>query len=599
MTPTTDKPVRRIGGWHFAEVSNRGEGRYPESLDAEQREIQSAVRSFIENEVTTRLEELDADCGGPLMPDLLKQLGDLGFFQAEIPESDGGMGLGLFGAIPLIEELGRGGSFHVAAMVHQGIGTQPIAYYGNDEQRAAYLPDAMSCARFGAYALTEPSSGSDALAMKTTAVRDGDHWILNGAKQFITNAGWASYFVVFGRVDGDKITAFVVDRGVPGFEVLAEEHKMGIKGSSTCALKLTNVRVPDSRRLGEVGVGHKIALNLLNLGRLKLGTTVLGANKRVLREAVRYAMERKQFHTRICDFGMTRMKIAECAALIFAGEAIAFRTAGMIEDAAHATDGGPTYEAKIGAADAFSPECAMTKIHLSEGGCVVADHGVQILGGYGFVEEYPTARAYRDARIARLYEGTNEINRLHIVNTILRRASKGEMGAGWLDRLTSRELESDAPREGLEGLRAHVEAMKDIFGAALGSVLASMGGDSRGLKNEQELTWHLADIAIEVYAAESSMLRAEAIADHAGSTDKSRLLAEEFARAAVGRCNRIVRDRATTIIGHTAEDSRRFGLLAGVSGLSVALGSTLDAERAVAQAIVDGGGEWPEFAGAR
>jgi alkylation response protein AidB-like acyl-CoA dehydrogenase len=499
----------------------------------------------------------------------------------------------------MMEEMGRGGSFHVAAMVHQGIGTQPIAYYGNDEQRAAYLPAAMECSKFGAYALTEPSSGSDALSMKTTAVRsaDGSHWILNGAKQFITNGGFGDYYVTFARVDGDKITAFIVDRGTPGFEVLAEEHKMGIKGSSTCALRLRDVKVSDDRRLGEVGIGHKIALNLLNLGRLKLGITVLGANKSNLRDAVKYGIERKQFNTRVADFGMSRMKIAECAAVIFAGESMAYRTAGFIRDASEAAAEGasePSAAAKIAAADAFSPECAMVKAWLTESGCVVADHALQILGGYGFIEEYPTARAYRDARIARLYEGTNEINRLHAVNTLVRRATSGEMGAGWLERLASGDL-SYASRAGLDGLRVHVQSMKAIFGMTLNGVLGKLG-DPKKLKGEQEIVWWLADMLMELFAAESSVLRAEKIVDRSNGNAARRALAENLARAAVGRCSRTFRDRAARVASAMAWEGWTVQFLSQIAAVDAALGSTLEAERAVAQAIVDNEGEWVELA---
>jgi alkylation response protein AidB-like acyl-CoA dehydrogenase len=593
-------PARKIGCWHLTESPARGEGRYPEGLSAEQREFQAAVRQFIENEVVPRIGELDAQAGGPLMPELLRGLAEVGFFQAEIPEADGGLGLGLSATMPMMEEMGRGGSFHVAAMVHQGIGTQPIAYYGNDEQRAAYLPAAVAGEKFGAYALTEPSSGSDALGMKATAVRDGDGWILNGAKQFITNAGFADYFVAFAKVDGDKVTAFIVDRGAEGFEVQAEERKMGIKGSSTCPLKLTNVRVPDSRRLGEVGIGHKIALNLLNLGRLKLGVTVLGVNKQNLRDAVRYAVERKQFGERVADFGMSRMKIAECAALTFAGEAMCYRTAGFIQDAAIAAGmaqgaAEPTYADKIAAADAFSPECAMVKAWLSESGCVVADHALQLLGGYGFIEEYPTARAYRDARIARLYEGTNEINRLHAVNTLTRRASQGGMGERWLEKVSGGTLDFSGSREGVGGLRRHAEAMKSVFGLSYAGALNKLG-DPRKLRGEQEIASHLADMMMELFAAESSVLRAEAIEDHPGASDEGKALGEAMARAAVGRCSRKFRDHASIVASAMAWEGWTPQFLSQIAAAHNALGSTLEAERAVAAALVDTEGEWPEFA---
>jgi alkylation response protein AidB-like acyl-CoA dehydrogenase len=593
MTATSARR-RSIGCWYFTETPSPGEGRFPETLSAEQREFQQAIRGFIESEVSPRLDAIDR-LEGTTLPDLMRGLGELGFFQAEIPEEDGGLGLGLFATISMIEELGRGGSFHVPAMVHQGIGTQPIAYYGTSEQRAKYLAPAMTVDQIGAYALTEPSSGSDALAMKTTAVRDADgSWTLNGAKQFITNAGWADFFVVFGRVEEAKITAFIVARDTPGLEVTAEEHKMGIKGSSTCGLRLTNVKVADEQRLGEIGIGHKIALNLLNLGRLKLGTTVLGANKRILREAIRYAIERRQFDTRIADFGMTRMKIAECAAVIFAGEAIAYRTAGMMEDHAAGEDSSlDSYSAKIAAADAFSPECAAVKIHLSEGGCVVADHALQMLGGYGFIEEYPTARQYRDARIARLYEGTNEINRLHIVNTLMRRATRGEMGDGWLEVLRGRhpEVAAVAAATGVARLRAQSENLKALFGVAVNDVLRKLG-DSRALKDEQEVTSWLADVAIECYAAESAVLRAEAIACGHGATEGAGW-AEAFATTAVARSSRIVRDRVESILaavgGGVAE-------MATVAQVAQVFGSSLEAERKAAAVLVDAGGEWPEFA---
>jgi len=560
---------------------------FPEDLSDEQRDFQRTVRRFIEGDVATRLEELDK-LDGKLAPGLLKQLAELGFFQAEIPEDDGGLGLGLFATLAMIEELGRGGSFHVAAMVHQGIGTQPIAYYGNEEQRCAYLPDAMEGKRFGAYALTEPGSGSDALGMKTTAVTsdNGATWVLNGSKQFITNAAWASYFVVFAKIDGDKVTGFIIDRDTPGFEVTAEEHKMGIKGSSTCGLRLTNVMVPASAMLGEIGIGHKIALNLLNLGRLKLGTTVLGADKAVVRQAIQYACERKQFNTRIADFGMSRQKLAECAALIIGGEAVAYRTAGLIQAAADRHPDGPTPAAKIGAADTFSPECAMVKVYLSEGGCTIADHAVQLLGGYGFIEEYPTARAYRDARIARLYEGTNEINRLHMVTTILRRATTEGNDLSSMDWLGKLKKRTSVSKQTSGAARQNVETLKDLFSVTLDKVLEKVGG-AKGLRTEQEAVWHLADLMIQTFVADSVAARWERVL-RIGAKRGVWTLGEAPATVAIGRAIRQATVHASWLLNFATQPGpARRQAMGRIADLTADVGSTLDADRAVAAWMVD------------
>ncbi|MCB2156736.1 acyl-CoA dehydrogenase family protein [bacterium] len=580
-----DKKTQQPGISFLTHVISPQDAGFPEDKSSEQRELQEAVRAFLEGEVVPRLHELDEDRDAHA-PDLLRQFGEIGLFMAEVEEEFGGLGLGIFSAIAMIEELGRAGSFGVAAMVQQGIGMQPTMTYGTEEQRAAHLPGLADASVIGAYALTEPSSGSDALSAKTTAVRDGDHWILNGTKQFITNAAWAGLYTVFAQVDGNKLTAFLVPREAEGFSVLDEEDKMGIKGSSTCGLKLENVRVPDSARLGDIGRGHKIALNMLNLGRLKLGATMLGANKRALREAIRYGMERKQFGQPLVSFGMIRQKIADCAALIFAGEAIAYRTSRLIEDTVEILAPAEGKQAaKRHASEEFNVECAIAKIFLTEGATRVADHAVQMLGGYGFCEEYPVARNYRDVRVSRLYEGTNEINRMVVVNSIMRRSVKESV----VDQIRARKVESG------DRLAAVVEELRQVFARAVEAVLAKLG-DPKKLRDEQELLAALAEMAIQIYVADSAAMRSAKMAARDDVDQRWKDFAHHAAMLAVANAGRETRNQSESLFAAVMEPEAAAEQIASAGRLFVLSINRVEHERALAAALIELEGEWPELA---
>ena len=588
-----DKNIHRGGISFLTDVIDPAEAGFPEDKSSEQRELQEAVRAFLEGEVTPRLHELDTDRDAHV-PDLLRQFGELGLFMAEVEEDLGGLGLGLFSSIGMIEELGRAGCFGVAAMVQQGIAMQPLMTYGTPEQRAEYLPGLMDASMIGAYALTEPSCGSDALSARTTAKFDeaAGEWVLNGSKQFITNAAWAGLYTVFAQVNGDQLTAFLVPRGAEGFSVLDEEDKMGIKGSSTCGLRMENVRVPDSARLGEVGRGHKIALNMLNLGRLKLGATMLGANKWVLREAIRYGLGRKQFGRPIVEFGMIRQKIADCAALIFAGEAIACRTARLIEDQvdALAPEQGKQ-AAKRHASEEFNVECAISKIFLTESATRVADHAVQMLGGYGYVEEYPVARNYRDVRVSRLYEGTNEINRLVVVNNIMRRGAKAPEGRSIVDCIRARAVNGDGDCR----LGAVVEELRHVFATAVEAVLAKLG-DPKKLRDEQELLAALAEMAIQIYVADSCAMRAAKLADRGDVDQRWKDFAAHAATLAIANAGREARNQSESLFAAVMPPEKAAKQIASAGRLYVLSINRVEHERALAQALVELEGEWPELA---
>ncbi|MDX2175401.1 MAG: acyl-CoA dehydrogenase family protein [Candidatus Sumerlaeia bacterium] len=548
----------------------------PEAVPQEAREFQRTVRAFIVDEVQPRFDAIDSDQGA-LVPELLKGLAGLGLFMAEIPEELDGLGLGLTEVLPTLEELGRASSLGVAAMVHQGIGMQPLVFAGSDALAGRWVAPLMSAEILAAYALTEPGYGSDALAGISTAAHDAAarQWVLNGSKQFITNGRWAEVFQVFAQVEGKGLSAFMVERGAPGFEVLAEEHKMGIKGSSTCALRFAGVRVAEEAVLGELGRGHKLALNMLNLGRLKLGTTMIGAMKELLRHCWRYGSERRQFGTRIIDFGMLRQKVAEMGALAFGAEALAARVGGEIDRLTmELREAGQGRAAKLAAADEFSVECSIAKFWMTEAANVCADHAVQLFGGYGFSEEYPVARYYRDLRVARLYEGTNEINRLNTVNAFLRRV-KGPHAAFWAEAMgAAREA---APTDACAAARRFLAAAHHAL------IEASNGSP----KPSQPVTAGLAEIAAELLVAETARLRANALAHHPEGA-----LADRFASILEGRLAAALLRNGLAVEGELGlgELDRLLPAAAG------ALAPRFAQELGAAELLLAHEGEWPAFA---
>jgi alkylation response protein AidB-like acyl-CoA dehydrogenase len=483
----------------------------PEDLNEEHRMIIEMCDDFLAKEVLPNLVAIDRQEAG-LMPALLDKAGELGLLGAAFPEQYGGLGKDFVTATLINECLGGGHSFAVAMAAHNGIGSLPILYFGTAEQKDKYIPKLASGAMKGAYALTEPGSGSDALGAKTTATLtpDGNHYAINGQKIWITNAGFADVFTVFAKIDGDKFSALIVDRGTPGLSFGEEEHKMGIRGSSTRQLFFENCIVPKENLLGEIGKGHIIAFNILNIGRLKLCAAALGGAKQALKTTIAYAKTREQFKKPIASFGAIQHKLGEMAIRIFAAETALYRTADWIDKKEHELEhAGKGDNALLGAAEEYAIECAMLKVLGSEALDYVVDEGVQVHGGNGYSDEYNISRAYRDSRINRIFEGTNEINRLLTLDMYLKRAMKGRINLMEPAMAVQKELMSipdfgtdDSPFAAEQKVIANFK--KAILMCAGGAVQKLM----MQLDQEQEVLMNIADMAIYTFQAESILLRA-------------------------------------------------------------------------------------------
>jgi alkylation response protein AidB-like acyl-CoA dehydrogenase len=434
---------------------------------------------------------------------------------ASVPEDLGGLGKDFITSTLVSEGIGGGYSFSVAASAHSGIGTLPILYFGTEAQKKKYIPKLASGQWKGSYGLTEPGSGSDALGAKTTAVLspDGKHYILNGQKCWITNGGFADVYTVFAKIDGDKFSAFIVERGFEGFTQGPEEHKMGIKGSSTVQLYFQDCKVPVENLLGEPGRGHIIAFNILNIGRLKLAAAAIGGSKTFLSSTVQYANAREQFNTAIANFGAIKHKLAQSAIRIWVAESALYRTAAWIDDKEKelAASGKPFNETLLGAAEEYAIECAMLKVEGSELLDFVVDEGVQVHGGNGFSDEYPISRAYRDSRINRIYEGTNEINRLLVLDMILKRAMGGRLNVLGPAMSVAKELMGIPDFSEAAGDDMYASAKKAVINFKKALLLVAGGAVQKlqlKLKDEQEILMNLADMAIITFHAESALLRA-------------------------------------------------------------------------------------------
>ena len=492
-----------------------------EDFSEEQKMIDDMSHQFIETEVypvIRRLEKLEPG----LMPDLLVKSGELGLIGASVPEQYGGLGKDLITSTIINASFGRGYSFCVAFTAHTGIGSMPILYFGTDAQKEKYMPKLTSAEWKGAYGLTEPNSGSDALGAKTTArlSEDGKHYILNGQKCWITNGGFADVYTVFAKIDGEKFTAFIVERGFVGFTQGPEEHKMGIKGSSTVQLYFQDCKVPVENVLGEIGRGHVIAFNILNTGRYKLGAATLGGAKEALNVSLKYAIDREQFKTSISNFGAVKYKLAEMAILIWIGDSALYRTGKNIVDREEelAATGLSFEKAYLGAAEEYAIECAMIKVYGSEVLDYCVDEGVQIHGGNGFSDEYEISRAYRDSRINRIYEGTNEINRLLTVDMVLKRALKGKLDLMGPAMNVAKELMSIPSFEEEDGPFAKEKRYITNFKKAILLVAgAAVQKLMMNLDKEQEVLMNIADMAIDAYNAESALLRLMKMTENAGS----------------------------------------------------------------------------------
>ena len=476
----------------------------PEDLTDDQRQMAAVAEQLVRQEILPQLKTIDGQDFDAVVR-LLKRCGELGLLGVDVPENYGGLALDKATSALIAEKMGPSGSFGVAYMAHTGIGTLPLVYYGTAEQKEKYLSALVSGDVPAAYCLTEPGAGSDALGVRTVATRtaDGARFALEGTKQFITNGGFAKLYTVFARADREHFTAFLVDRDTPGLTVGPEEKKLGIKGSSTTQIILEGAEVPAGNVLGEIGKDHKIAFNVLNVGRYKLAALAMGAAKAALAEAVRYANARKQFGTPIASFGAVREKLADMSAAVYAAESLVYRIAGLI-DARLATipADGPDHSVLVQRAiEEYAGECAIAKVYCSEALAEVADEALQIHGGYGYTQEYEAERYYRDERINRIFEGTNEINRLLVPVTLLRRAEAPLQEAVARARDA---LGGGVPPAG--GDRAALAGMKTAFLASIGAAADRLGAR---LKDEQEVLLPLADVAIQVLAAESALLRAE------------------------------------------------------------------------------------------
>lgn len=492
----------------------------PEDFTEEHRMIAETTADFIAGEVAPHDEEIEK-LNYDLTVKLMRKAGELGLLGADVPEAYGGLGLDKVSSTLINERLTKGSAFALSIGAHVGIGTLPIVYFGTEEQKQKYLPALATGEKIAAYCLTEPSSGSDALGAKTTAVlsEDGSHYVLNGTKQFITNAGFADIFIVYAKVNGTDFSTFIVERTMDGVSIGPEEKKMGIKGSSTCPLILEDVKVPVENLLWEVGKGHLIAFNILNIGRFKLAAGCVGAAKDSIEYAAQYANERTQFGKKISSFPLIGKKLAEMNVRTYVLESMVYRTAGLFDVGLAEVDHSSSnvgYQSAKAIAE-YQLECSINKVFGSEALDFIVDEGVQIHGGYGFIQEYRMERNYRDSRINRIFEGTNEINRLLIPGTLIKRAMKGELPLMQKAMALQTELLAFVPAQQLDGTLAQeahlIEMTKKIFLMAGAQAVQKY---QLKLEAEQEILSHLADMMIAVYAMESALLRTRKMIDRSG-----------------------------------------------------------------------------------
>jgi alkylation response protein AidB-like acyl-CoA dehydrogenase len=538
MATTTISPARLTGGSFLLQDTTPDQVFTPEDFTDEHRAIAKTTEDFWNKEVAPNVEAIQRHEPGVAVG-ILRKSAELGLTGVILPEKFGGMEMDLTSMMVVAEGVSKDGSYSGWHGAHTGIGTLPLLLFGTEEQKQRYLPKLASAEMVAAYCLSEPQAGSDALAIKTRAdlSADGTHYVLNGQKAWITNGGGADLYTIFAKIGGEKFTAFLVERAYPGVQPGAEEKKMGIKGSSTTAIYLDNVKVPVENVLGEIGRGHIIAFNILNLGRLKLGPFVTGGAKEVLRASLKYAKERKAFGKSICEFGMIQHKLGEMAIRIYATESMSYRVVGMIEGELEGfswaqPDAGATM---LRAVEEFAAECSYIKVFSSEMLDYVTDEGVQIHGGYGYHQDYAVERAYRDSRINRIFEGTNEINRLLATGMLLKRAMRGQLPLVEAVKKLQAELLS-GPSLSTNGSGGKLSAEKILVANAKKTMLLCLGVAYQkymnAIEDQQEVLASLTDIAMNAFAIESAVLRAEKLAGK-GKGDLAASMCAVFAREAM------------------------------------------------------------------
>ena len=523
MATTAIPKTKILGGGFLLEERQTSEVFTPEDFTDQHQMIGQTTEEFAVNEILPNAEKIEHK-DFSISRDLLKKAGELGLSGVEIPEAYGGLEMDKVTAAVIADHIAKYAGFATTWGAHSGIGMLPIVYFGTEEQKQKYLPRLAAGEIVGAYALSEASSGSDALNCRARAElsSDGKHYILNGEKMWITNAGFADLFTVFAKINGEKFSAFLVERNFPGFSVGAEEHKMGIRGSSTCPIILNDCKVPVENLLGEIGKGATIAFNILNIGRFKLGAMCVGGARVSVEHAVAYAKQRKAFGKTIGDFGLVREKIANMAALIYVGESLVYRTVGLMDTLLSEIDKASPEASKETrkAIEEYAVECSILKVWGSEMIDYVVDETMQIYAGYGFVEEYPAERAYRDARINRIFEGTNEINRLIITGFLLKRAMSGQLPLmPAIKKLMDEVLSGPSMGEEIEGPLAEERKLVAnakklglfVSGAATQKYMAT-------IQDQQEVMGAIADMTIEIYAMESAVLRAQKLVESKGET---------------------------------------------------------------------------------
>ena len=566
MSTIVPSPIAAAAGGSFLlETRTPAEIFTPEDLSEEQRQIAATAARFAREEILPRVAAIEAKEPGA-METLLRKAAELGFAAVDIPEEYGGMGLDRVSSMLITDHISALASFSTAFGAHVGIATLPLVWYGTEAQKQRCLPKLATCEWIGAYGLSEASSGSDAMNIRTRATLspDGAHYILNGEKQWLTNGGIAGLYTVFAKIvdpetGSEKFSAFLIERGTPGLTVGAEEHKLGIRGSSTCPLVFEDCRIPKENLLGEAGKGHHIAFNVLNVGRFKLGVACVGGARHALREMIRYAKERRAFGKSIAEFGMIQRKISASAAQLYAAESMAYRTAGLIDArAAKLQAEGPAKPGDSAPYDAarnmeeYAVECSIVKIYGSEMLTLVADELIATMGGYGYTEAYAAERTYRDARINRIFEGTNEINRLIITGWMMKRAMSGKLPLLAAIKRVMDEVTQPPSLDGAQGSGEPLEREASVLAAVKKITLFAAGVASQrymtALENEQEIVADLADMIGQVYALESALLRARKLAAAGRSSaeaaaamtgllaDETMALAERASRRVLAAC---------------------------------------------------------------